>query len=87
MLEHHANAEFTGKGGTGHTNLAGFPENLAFKRLQRAEQHFYKRRFSSTILPQQRVNFTAVNGQINLIAGFQRAKLLCQALYIQQLLR
>src|SRR5882724_2489038 len=57
MLEHHADAQFARLRRAGELDLPALPTQFARRRLHETVHDFDQRRFSGTVLAEQRVNF------------------------------
>lgn len=74
MLENHANAELSCRSRFMDGNTLPLPDNLAFKRLQGAKQHFDESGFARAVFTQKRMDFTLGNGEIDPIASSELTK-------------
>ena len=79
MLEHHADAEHPRSIGIAQRDGLALPQDVACARLQQPIEYLDKRRFPRAVLPEQCVDFSGMNVEIDTIVGGETAKTLDDA--------
>ena len=78
MLEHHAHAGGARFARAADPDRLALPKDFACARIQHAEQHLDQRRLAGAVFPEQRVNFTRSDREIDTVACPQAPEYLRQ---------
>ena len=79
MMEHLADAEAGGGGGTGDDHRLAAPADLARRRLERAVENLDQCRLAGAVLAEEGMDLTRLEGEIDMVVGAERAEILGDA--------
>src|ERR1700674_6021101 len=71
---HHADAGFDRRRRIGQNRGRAVDEYRAFVRLKKPEQDIHERRLAGAVLPNDRVDLAALDGEVHPLVGDDRAK-------------